>query len=178
MNTTPDGKAERVIVGPHHLEGFLGVPQNPKGLVIFAHGSGSGRFSPRNNYVARRLEAAGFATLLVDLLTTSEEADRRNVFDIELLASRLMEATDWAHGSPEISGLLVGYFGASTGGGAALVAAAMAPGRVSAVVSRGGRPDLAGGVLPLVQAPTLLLVGSNDEQVLELNTLCPAPAIC
>lgn len=169
MITTPDGKAERVIVGPHHLEGLLGVPQNPRGLVIFAHGSGSGRFSPRNNYVARRLEAAGFATLLVDLLTTGEEADRRNVFDIELLASRLMEATDWAHGSPEISGLSVGYFGASTGGGAALAAGAMAPGRVSAVVSRGGRPDLAGGALPLVQAPTLLLVGSNDEQVLELN---------
>ena len=153
MITTPEGKAERVIVGPRHLEGLLGVSQNPRGLVIFAHGSGSGRFSPRNNYVARRLEAAGFATLLVDLLTTGEEADRRNVFDIELLASRLMEATDWAHGSPEISQLSVGYFGASTGGGAALVAAAMAPGRVSAVVSRGGRPDLAGGALRSSKPP-------------------------
>lgn len=171
MITTPAGKAERVIVGPHHLEGLLGVPQDARGLVIFAHGSGSGRFSPRNNYVARRLEAAGFATLLVDLLTTGEEADRRNVFDIELLASRLMEATNWAHNSPEISRLSVGYFGASTGGGAALAADSMAPGRVSAVVSRGGRPDLAAGALPLCQAPTLLLVGSNDEQVLELNRL-------
>jgi predicted phosphoribosyltransferase/dienelactone hydrolase len=138
-------------------------------LVVFAHGSGSGRFSPRNNYVARRLEAAGFAALLLDLLTTDEEADRRNVFDIELLASRLIEATQWAHGTPELSGLAIGYFGASTGGGAALAAAAMSPGRVAAVVSRGGRPDLAGDALPLVEAPTLLLVGSNDEQVLELN---------
>lgn len=158
-----------VIIGPHHLEGLLGVPADGKGLIIFAHGSGSGRFSPRNNHVARRLEADGFATLLLDLLTPEEETDRRNVFDIQLLASRLLEATDWARGTREIATLPIGYFGASTGGGAALVAASMAPGHVAAVVSRGGRPDLAGDALPLVEAPTLLLVGSRDEQVLELN---------
>ena len=169
MSPLPAMEPESVIVGPHRLEGLLGIPAQPKGLVIFAHGSGSGRFSPRNNYVARRLEAARFATLLLDLLTTGQEADRRNVFDIELLASRLIEATEWARGTPELTGLPIGYFGASTGGGAALVAASMSPERVSAVVSRGGRPDLAGDALPLVEAPTLLLVGSNDEQVIELN---------
>jgi len=169
MTATAEREPERVIVGPHHLEGLMGIPARPKGLVIFAHGSGSGRFSPRNNHVARRLEAAGFATLLLDLLTADEEAERRNVFDIELLASRLVEATEWAHGTPELSDLPIGYFGASTGGGAALVAASMSPERVSAVVSRGGRPDLAGDALPLVEAPTLLLVGSNDQQVVELN---------
>lgn len=163
------GDPERIIVGAHHLEGLLGVPAEPKGLVIFAHGSGSGRFSPRNNYVARRLEGAGFATLLLDLLTPEEEADRENVFDIQLLASRLLEATDWAHDHRELSALPIAYFGASTGGGAALVAASVVPSEVSSVVSRGGRPDLAGDALPLVEAPTLLLVGSRDEQVLELN---------
>lgn len=165
LNTEP----VRVIVGPHHLEGLLGAPANPKGLVIFAHGSGSGRFSPRNNYVARQLEAAGFATLLLDLLSPEEESDRRNVFDIDLLASRIIEATEWARQHAELAKLPIGYFGASTGGGAALAAAAMNPAHVSAVVSRGGRPDLAGDALPLVEAPTLLLVGSRDEQVLELN---------
>lgn len=169
MAARVEREPRRVIIGTHHLEGLLGEPPAPKGLVIFAHGSGSGRFSPRNNYVARRLEAAGFATLLLDLLTTEEEADRRNVFDIELLASRLVEATEWAHSMPELARFPIGYFGASTGGGAALVAASMCPERVSAIVSRGGRPDLAGDALPLVEAPTLLLVGSNDEQVLELN---------
>jgi predicted phosphoribosyltransferase/pimeloyl-ACP methyl ester carboxylesterase len=169
---------ERVIVGAHHLQGLVGVPDGPKGLVIFAHGSGSGRFSPRNNYVARRLESAGFATLLLDLLTTDEEADRRNVFDIELLASRLIEATRWARGTAELSSLPIGYFGASTGGGAALLAASLAPAGVSAIVSRGGRPDLAGNALPLVEAPTLLLVGSNDQQVLELNRSAMQRMIC
>ena len=159
----------RVIIGPHHLEGLLGMPPSPKGLVIFAHGSGSGRFSPRNNFVARCLERAGFATLLLDLLSPEEEADRRNVFDIELLASRVVEATGWARSHPQLVELPIGYFGASTGGGAALAAAALKPEHVSAVVSRGGRPDLAGQSLPLVRAPTLLLVGSHDEQVLELN---------
>lgn len=167
--TTDPAEPTRVIVGPHHLEGLLGLPPNAKGLVIFAHGSGSGRFSPRNNHVARQLEQAGFATLLLDLLTPEEESDRRNVFDIELLASRLIEATRWARATPEIANLPIGYFGASTGGGAALSAAAMDPQHVSAVVSRGGRPDLAGDALPSVEAPTLLLVGSRDEQVLELN---------
>lgn len=159
----------RVIVGPHHLEGLLGRPSRAKGLVIFAHGSGSGRFSPRNNYVARRLEEAGFATLLLDLLSPEEEADRRNVFDIELLASRVVEATEWARAHSQLAQLPIGYFGASTGGGAALAAAAMDPQHISAVVSRGGRPDLAGDSLPAVEAPTLLLVGSRDEQVIELN---------
>lgn len=157
-----------VTVGPHRLQGLLGLPSEPRGLVIFAHGSGSGRLSPRNNHVARRLESAGFATLLLDLLSSEEEADRRNVFDIPLLASRLVEATRWARGTAGLAGLPIGYFGASTGGGAALAAAARATG-VAAVVSRGGRPDLAGPALPLVAAPTLLLVGSNDHQVLELN---------
>lgn len=166
---TVEQQPVRVIVGPHHLEGLLGVPVGPKGLVIFAHGSGSGRFSPRNNFVARRLEQAGFATLLLDLLSPEEEADRRNVFDIELLASRVVEATRWARRHPQLLELPIGYFGASTGGGAALAAAVMNPEHVSAVVSRGGRPDLAGESLALVRAPTLLLVGSHDEQVLELN---------
>lgn len=160
---------EPVIVGLHNLEGLLGVPDDPKGLIVFAHGSGSGRFSPRNNHVARCLEKAGFATLLLDLLTSDEESDRSNVFDISLLASRLLEATDWARHTPSVCALRIGYFGASTGGGAALVAASIAPAYVSAVVSRGGRPDLAGDALRLVEAPTLLLVGSDDEQVLELN---------
>ena len=126
---------KRVIIGPHRLEGLLGVPAHPKGHIIFAHGSGSGRFSPRNNHVARRLNHEGFATLLLDLLSPEEEADRRNVFDIELLASRLVEATEWARATPEIAGLPIGYFGASTGGGAALVAATMNPEHVSAIAS-------------------------------------------
>lgn len=158
-----------VVVGAHRREGLLGYLPNPKGLIIFAHGSGSGRFSPRNNYVARRLEAAGFATLLLDLLSEEEESDRRNVFDIQLLARRVIEAAEWARAQPELAKLPIGYFGASTGGGAALAAAALYPEHVSAVVSRGGRPDLAGDALPLVEAPTLLLVGSRDEQVIELN---------
>lgn len=160
---------QSVVVGPHQLEGLLMVPSGAKGLVIFAHGSGSGRFSPRNNYVARKLESAGFATLLLDLLSPEEEADRRNVFDIELLASRVVEATEWVRAHSQLPKVPIAYFGASTGGGAALAAAAMNPAHAAAVVSRGGRPDLAGDALPLVEAPTLLLVGSRDEQVLELN---------
>jgi putative phosphoribosyl transferase len=163
------GEPERVIVGLHHLEGLVGMPLEPKGLVIFAHGSGSGRFSPRNNYVARQLESAGFATLLLDLLSPEEETDRRNVFDIDLLASRLIEATEWVRSTPKLASLPIGYFGASTGGGAALAAAAATPDEVSAVVSRGGRPDLADRSLPLVRTPTLLLVGGDDGQVIELN---------
>lgn len=173
-----DRQPSRVLVGPHRLEGLLGTPDGPKGLVIFAHGSGSGRFSSRNNYVARRLEAAGFATLLLDLLTTEEESDRRNVFDIRLLAGRLIEATHWARGIEPLSELPIGYFGASTGGGAALVAASQVPDEVSAVVSRGGRPDLASEALPLVKTPTLLLVGSRDEQVLELNRAAMRRMLC
>lgn len=158
-----------VEVGPNRLLGLLAVPERPKGLVIFAHGSGSGRLSPRNNHVAAKLQEAGFATLLLDLLTAAEETDRSNVFDMQLLASRLIEATEWASREPRTEGLSIGYFGASTGAGAALLAEAFRDGRIGAIVSRGGRPDLAGNALPHVHAPTLLLVGSLDTQVLELN---------
>lgn len=158
-----------IQVGPFGLRGLLGVPVNAVGLVIFAHGSGSGRLSPRNNYVAEALRKAGCATLLLDLLTPTEEADRSNVFDIALLADRLASATDWASRQPELRGLPIGYFGASTGAGAALVAATFAGPEVAAVVSRGGRPDLAGDSLPHVRAPTLLLVGSLDGPVIGLN---------
>src|SRR5262249_13854925 len=144
----------RVGAGPVNLEGNLVVPEAARGVVLFAHGSGSGRHSPRNRFVARQLNAAGLATLLVDLLTEDEEAVDRYTghrrFDIGLLASRLAGATDWLAQDPRTAGLSVGYFGASTGGGAALVAAARRPDRAGAVVSRGGRPDLAGEALPVV----------------------------
>src|SRR5438105_3700487 len=137
-------EAVAVRISPEGLEALLGIPANARGVVIFAHGSGSGRLSPRNNQVAAALRGAGFATLLLDLLTPQEEVDRRNVFDISLLASRLVSATRWARSRPELAGLKIGYFGASTGAGAALVAAATQKSEISAVVSRGGRPDLAG----------------------------------
>lgn len=159
-----------VSVGPHRLQALLGLPEPAAGLIIFAHGSGSGRLSPRNNYVARGLQKAGFATLLLDLLTTEEESNRANVFDIELLASRLIEASQWASSQPSLSRLKIGYFGASTGAGAALTAAALGDGRIGAIVSRGGRPDLAGEALARVRAPTQLLVGSLDREVLDLNS--------
>jgi pimeloyl-ACP methyl ester carboxylesterase len=159
-----------VTVGRFDLQGLLGVPEGACGLVIFAHGSGSGRLSPRNAHVAAGLRAAGIATLLIDLLTPDEELDRANVFNIPLLADRLASATDWAERAARTASLAIGYFGASTGGGAALRAAARANGRVRAVVSRGGRPDLAGSdALARVRAPTLLLVGSRDLPVIELN---------
>ena len=151
------------------LAAIIGIPGGARGIVIFAHGSGSGRLSPRNNYVAQRLREAGLATLLLDLLTPEEEADRRNVFDIALLASRLKVAADWASSQPETAGLRPCYFGASTGGGAALRAAA-GDLRIAAVVSRGGRPDLAGEeALGKVTAPTLLIIGERDGTVIELN---------
>lgn len=150
------------------LEGLLGVPHAARGLVIFAHGSGSGRLSPRNNHVAASLRGAGIATLLFDLLTESEAYDRRLVFDIPFLAARLRAARDWAGGAAETRDLAPGYFGASTGAGAALVAAAGDP-AIRAVVSRGGRPDLAGAALAQVAAPTLLIVGGDDHGVIELN---------
>ncbi len=158
-------------IPPHDLGAFLGVPPEPVGLVIFAHGSGSSRFSPRNGFVARELRTAGFATLLFDLLTAEESLDRARVFDITLLAERLLEAVDWARRRPELASLPIGLFGASTGAAAALVAAAEEPEVVRAVVSRGGRPDLAGPALPKVRAPTLLIVGGHDTVVLELNRL-------
>ena len=167
-----------VLVGARRLKGLLAVPPRPKGLVIFAHGSGSGRLSPRNNYVAKGLQEAGLATLLLDLLAPEEEANRANVFDIPLLASRLAEAADWAGQAPEFEGLPLGYFGASTGAGAALLAAARADGRIRAIVSRGGRPDLAGAALREVEAPTLLLVGSLDEPVIGLNRQAGALLNC
>jgi putative phosphoribosyl transferase len=152
------------------LKGLLGIPQQTRGVVIFAHGSGSGRLSPRNTHVAAALRRAELATLLLDLLTPEEEANRANVFDIGLLANRLALATDWAEQNVELSRLPIGYFGASTGAGAALTAAAKDR-RISAVVSRGGRPDLAGDALARVHAPTLLIVGSLDEPVIELNRM-------
>ena len=151
------------------LSGSLAVPTGARGLVIFVHGSGSSRRSPRNLAVARQLNARGLATLLFDLLTDAEAADRHNVFDIDLLTRRLLDATGWATRFPELRGLPFGYFGASTGAAAALRAAAGLGGLVGAVVSRGGRPDLAGDALPQVVAPTLLIVGGDDWNVLELN---------
>ncbi len=151
------------------LPGTLAVPAAPLGAVIFAHGSGSSRLSRRNVAVARSLQERRCATLLFDLLTEDEAADRANVFDIELLGRRILAATRWLAGRPEARDLPVGYFGASTGAAAALVAAAQLGDGAAAVVSRGGRPDLAGAALPRVTAPTLLLVGSLDAEVLELN---------
>jgi putative phosphoribosyl transferase len=149
----PPGEVRPVRISPEGLEGLLGAPANATGLVIFAHGSGSGRLSPRNNQVATGLREVGLATLLLDLLRPEEELDRANVFDIQLLAARLVSATNWALANPELAGLRVGYFGASTGAGAALVAAAHLGREIGAVVSRGGRPDLAGEALERVQAP-------------------------
>ena len=160
------------------LDGILGLPENPKGVIAFAHGSGSGRFSPRNQFVARVLEAGGFATLLLDLLSPDEADDRRKVFDIDLLADRLLLAQAWLHHHPQTIGLQAGYFGASTGAGAALQAAARKPQAVGAVVSRGGRPDLAGPYLSRVTAPTLLLVGGEDGPVIEMNQEALAQLTC
>jgi dienelactone hydrolase len=155
------------------LHGSIGSPAEPHGIVVFVHGSGSGRHSPRNQFVARELERGGFATLLIDLLTEEEEAiDRRTAhlrFDIEMLAGRVVAIVDWLGRRHDTAGLPIGLFGASTGGGAALRAAAARPRDVVAVVSRGGRPDLAAAALPLVTAPTLLIVGGLDPVVLRLN---------
>jgi putative phosphoribosyl transferase len=158
-----------VEIGKLKLQALLGVPEDVRGLIIFAHGSGSGRLSPRNNHVAAALREAGLATLLLDLLMPSEERDRAKVFDIPLLASRLILATEWALRRPETAELRIGYFGASTGAGAALLAAAELPEHVQAVVSRGGRPDLASEALAQVRAPTLLIVGGLDKPVIEFN---------
>lgn len=160
------------------LDGVLALPAHATGLVIFAHGSGSSRFSPRNRHVAGALGGEGFATLLFDLLTEDEATDRANVFDIALLASRVEAAIAWTGGRPDLAGLPLGLFGASTGAAAALVAAAHRPARVRAVVSRGGRPDLAGPALGAVRAPTLLLVGSLDQSVVELNEAAYAQLRC
>jgi putative phosphoribosyl transferase len=165
--------------GRRRLSGILHVPAGAGGVVAFAHGSGSGRFSPRNQFVARVLEEGGLATLLLDLLEEEEAGDRAKVFDIPLLAERLHSAAQWLRQEPATSALRLGYFGASTGAGAALVAAARDPVTIKAVVSRGGRPDLARDYLSAVQAPTLLLVGGCDDVVVELNEralrLLPCP---
>src|SRR5438309_1890685 len=163
----------KIPAGAATLEGSLTLPHGATVLVLFVHGSGSSRHSPRNQFVARTLNAAGLATLLFDLLTPEEEAvDMRTAqhrFDISLLAERLVHATHWAMEQESTRDLRLGYFGSSTGGGAALVAAAEQPRDVGAIVSRGGRPDLAGDALPLVQAPTLLIVGGYDDVVIDLN---------
>jgi len=165
--------AVRVPVDHQVLDGDLALPAAARGLVLFAHGSGSSRRSPRNQFVARALEARGLGTLLIDLLTPREEAvdDRTGQlrFDIGLLAGRLVTMIDWLADQPSTSSLRIGLFGASTGGGAALVAAARRPSRVAAVVSRGGRPDLAGAALGRVASPTLLIVGGRDTPVIAMN---------
>jgi len=158
-----------VAVGPFGLGGYLVAPQAGRGMVLFAHGSSSGRESPRNQFVARALQKSGLGTLLLDLLTHAEAQDRANVFDIGLLADRLRAATDWLGRREDLHKAPIGYFGASTGAGAALVAAANSPQPIRAVVSRGGRPDLAGDRLRRVNAPTLLIVGGADTEVLALN---------
>ncbi len=165
------GKPEEVVIpaGEATLKAFLRVPSSPRGTVAFAHGSGSGRFSPRNNFVAEVLQHARIATLLADLLDESEASGRRKVFDIGLLTDRLLACSKWLRKFPETEELSVGYFGASTGAAAALQAAARKPEGITAVVSRGGRPDLAMNYLPLVQAPTLLIVGGEDHGVISLN---------
>ncbi|MET7295693.1 dienelactone hydrolase family protein [Streptomyces griseoloalbus] len=167
------GQSVTVPSGGVALPGDLDLPAGARGMVLFAHGSGSSRFSPRNRAVATALRGAGFGTLLLDLLTEEEdredEATGRHRFDIDLLAGRLAHAVDWLGQRPDTADLAVGLFGASTGAAAALVAAAERPRRVSAVVSRGGRPDLAGDALELVACPVLLVVGGDDETVLGLN---------
>jgi putative phosphoribosyl transferase len=163
----------QIHAGRAVLPGNLNIPEDASALVLFAHGSGSSRHSPRNQFVARTLNEAGLATLLFDLLTPEEEAidmqTREHRFNIHLLAERLVHATKWAKQQPQTCDLRIGYFGSSTGGAAALMAAVDAPQNVDAVVSRGGRPDLAGEALPKVKAPTLLIVGGNDDIVIELN---------
>lgn len=172
----------RIQAGPATLAGDLNIPDGATALVLFAHGSGSSRHSPRNQFVARTLNEAGLGTLLFDLLTQEEEAvDLRtgeHRFNISLLAERLLHATKWAKRQQQVGDLRVGYFGSSTGGGAALVAAAELPGDVAAVVSRGGRPDLAGDALPDVKAPTLFIIGGEDHVVIGPNEQARAQMRC
>jgi len=168
----PGGRIEREVEVPIdgvRLAGTLTLPEDALGVVLFAHGAGSSRFSPRNRFVASELVGAGVGTLLFDLLTEAESDDREKVFDIPLLAGRLIGATEWVRADPESAALPIGYFGASTGAAAALVAAAEQPTGVEAIVSRGGRPDLAGDALGQVCAPTLLIVGGLDDVVIGLN---------
>ena len=168
----------KITKGKLVLEGILGLPIEPRGVVVFAHGSGSGRLSPRNNFVARHLQQNRLSTLLLDLLTDEEAEDRRKVFDINLLADRLLTAKGWLEADPRTRNLGIGYFGASTGAGAALQAAARERSNVKAIVSRGGRPDLAEPYLPSVTAPTLLIVGGHDEPVIEINQAAYEQLMC
>jgi putative phosphoribosyl transferase len=173
MTNLMTAETVRIDLGPVAVDGDLHVPERAAGLVVFAHGSGSSRFSRRNRAVAKVLEHAGFGTLLLDLLTREEEAvderTREYRFDIDMLGRRVIGATDWIHARPDVHQLKVAFFGASTGAAAALIAAAARPAITGAVISRGGRPDLADEALPAVQAPTLLIVGGDDEPVIELN---------
>lgn len=183
MSTAPHkARLVHVSTGPVTLEGDLAIPEGARGIVLFAHGSGSSRKSPRNRLVADDLHRGGLGTLLIDLLTPEEEQvdlrTRHLRFDIGMLAERLVGAIDWLGEPPETRTLRVGLFGASTGGGAALVAAAERPEPVGAIVSRGGRPDLAGEALPRVQAPTLLIVGGRDLPVLAMNRDAQAQMRC
>jgi dienelactone hydrolase len=175
---TIDERPVEVPAGDVRLPGGLSVPPDARGVVVFAHGSGSGRFSPRNRAVAEVLVQAGLATLLTDLLTAEEEAEdvrtARLRFDVDLLGERVIATIDWLASDAEVGDLPVGCFGASTGAAAALIAAAERPSRVAAVVSRGGRPDLAREALPRVKAPTLLIVGGRDTEVIRLNELAHA----
>lgn len=173
MGKIEEGNAVKIPVGKATIEGNLSLPPAAKGVVLFAHGSGSSRFSPRNQYVAKVLNKAGLATLLIDLLTKEEEEVDAQTgqyrFDIDLLSKRLISATEWLRRKPSTKGLAFGYFGASTGAAAALIAAAELSGEIKAVVSRGGRPDLALDYIEKVKAPTLLIVGGDDTVVLDLN---------
>jgi dienelactone hydrolase len=176
LRKTVEGEEEnpvRIPVDKTTIEGNLVLPPHAKGVVLFAHGSGSGRFSPRNQYVAKVLNQAGIATLLIDLLTKQEEEEDLQTgqfrFDINLLAQRLIGATEWLRKNPRTKNLAFGYFGASTGAAAAMIAAAKLPEGIKAVVSRGGRPDLAWDYIPNVKSPTLFIVGGNDTVVIDLN---------
>lgn len=172
-NTNKGNTEVRIPVGPIYLEGNLDIPEDARGIVIFVHGSGSSRHSPRNKYVAEALQKEGLGTLLFDLLTIEEEridmVTRHLRFDIDLLSKRLIDVTGWLLSRPDTQGLNMGYFGASTGAAAALIAARERADTVKAVVSRGGRPDLAENALIYVKAPTLLIVGGKDTQVIDLN---------
>lgn len=168
---------QAVLVGDRSLPGILTIPRNAKGLIIFAHGSGSSRLSPRNSAAARSLEQLGFATLLFDLLSDEEAKNRQNVFDMSLLSSRVLSAAFWAGKQASLKQLPLGLFGASTGAGAALIAAA-ASREIMTVVSRGGRPDLAGSALAKVLAPTLLIVGGEDHDVIRLNEQAASQMHC
>ncbi len=169
MATEHFEQAVQIPIDSTTLEGSLAIPGQSKGLVVFAHGSGSSRFSPRNNYVAKILRQAGIGTLLMDLLTEQEDSAYETRFNIDLLTERLLLATRWVQEQPRTKDLKIGYFGASTGAAAALKAAAIEGSKIGAVVSRGGRPDLAGEALTRVQSPTLLIVGGRDTVVLQLN---------